>query len=71
LIVVGVQPQGPAEKAGIVQGDVLVSLDGHAVSSVSDLQAVLDEERIGRELRAQLVRVGRPLELGVTVSARA
>jgi S1-C subfamily serine protease len=70
LIVIGVQPHGPAEKAGILQGDVLVSLDGQAVSSVSDLQAVLDEERIGRELRAQLVRVGRPLELDVAVSAR-
>jgi serine protease DegQ len=70
LIVIGVQPHGPAESAGILQGDVLISLDGRPVTTISDLQAVLDEERIGRELHAQLVRVGRPLDLAVMVSAR-
>jgi S1-C subfamily serine protease len=70
LIVVGVQPGGPAEKAGVLQGDLLVSLDGQPVPSISDLQALLDEERIGSELSAQLVRAGRPLELKVAVGAR-
>jgi S1-C subfamily serine protease len=70
LIVVGVQPESPADKAGILQGDLLVSLDRQALATIGDLQALLDEERIGRELHARVVRAGRPLELGISVGTR-
>jgi len=70
LIVVGVQPDSPADKAGLLQGDLLVTLAGQALLGIGDLQGLLDEERIGRVLPAKIVRAGRPLEIGVTVGTR-
>jgi S1-C subfamily serine protease len=41
-VVVGTMPGLPAAKAGIVPGDVIISIDGHAVTSPSGIQALLE-----------------------------
>jgi S1-C subfamily serine protease len=41
-VVVGTMPGLPAAKAGIVPGDVIVSITGHAVASPSGMQALLE-----------------------------
>jgi S1-C subfamily serine protease len=63
--VVSVMEDSPARRAGVLPGDVIVSLDGSRVEEVGDLQALLTEERIGREGTLGVVREGRRLELGV------
>jgi len=70
LILTGLQPGGPAEQAGFLLGDVLLSLDGQALASIGDLQAAL-EERAGRLVAAKILRAGAVQELSVTPSARA
>ena len=70
LALLGLQPGGPAEQAGFVIGDVLLGLDGEALESVGDLQAVL-EERAARAVPARVLRGGVELTLTVTPSARA
>ena len=46
----------PADTAGIKPGDVLVSLDGAAVTGVDDVTRLLDAARIGRSVGVRLIR---------------
>jgi serine protease DegQ len=71
LIVVSVQPGGPAEKAGLLIGDVLLSLDGRKLDDVGSLIALLDEERIGAEANARILRAGELKDVRVTIGARS
>jgi S1-C subfamily serine protease len=70
LLLASVEAGSPAEKAGLLQGDLLVSFDGHPTLDVSDLLALLDEERVGTEVTARLLRGGQLRESRVGVSAR-
>lgn len=70
LVVTGLQANGPAEGAGLLLGDVLLSLDGETLESIADLQAAL-EERANRALPLRLLRAGTRHELSVTPSARS
>jgi S1-C subfamily serine protease len=70
LVVIGLAPNGPAEVAGLLLGDVLLSLGGERLESIADLQAAL-EERAGRAVPLCLLRAGAPLELSVTPSAKS
>jgi S1-C subfamily serine protease len=70
LLVSSVQPGSPADRAGILLGDVLVSLDGHALTHPAELYPLLDEDRIGAEARASVIRAGARREVKVTVGAR-
>jgi len=70
LIVVNVEPDGPADKAGLLVGDMLVALNGIAVKETDDVQAVLDPELIGKSVKASIIRGGSPLEIEITVAQR-
>lgn len=70
LVVTGVQDGGPAENAGLLLGDVLLSFDGVPIESIGDLQAAL-EERAQRSVPLRVLRAGAPLELSVTPSTRS
>ena len=54
-----VVPGGPAASAGLQEGDVLVSLDGIAVTETDDLIRLLGAERIGRETLISFMRDGK------------
>jgi len=71
LIVVMVEPGGPAEAAGLMIGDVLLSVAGQHVGAVEDLQQHLSGDRVGTEMAAVIVRGGERHELAVTVGERA
>jgi len=70
LVVTGLAPNGPAEGAGLLLGDVLLALDGERLESIADLQAAL-EERANRALALRLLRAGAALELSLTPGARS
>jgi S1-C subfamily serine protease len=70
LLVVGLEPGGPAEKAGILLGDILVSLHGSPVRTIGDLYGLLDEERVGVASTARIVRAGEVRDVPITVGAR-
>ena len=67
LIVVMVEPSGPAAQRGVLLGDVLVALDGEAVGDLDDVQARLGSDRVGTEIRAVVLRGGVRAELRITV----
>jgi S1-C subfamily serine protease len=54
-----IEPDGPAAKAGLLPGDVVVRLDGVIINGVDDLIRVLDRDRIGRTLEMDVLRMGR------------
>jgi S1-C subfamily serine protease len=60
-----IEPDGPASRAGLLPGDVVVKLDGVAVHGVDDLIRVLDRDRIGRALKMDVLRLGRLREFDI------
>jgi len=69
VIVVGLDPDGPAERAGVFVGDILLSVDAQPVGDTMDLQHAL-VGLIGRTLPVTLVRGGEPLTLQVVPGER-
>ncbi len=70
LIVVTVEPDGPGSKAGVLFGDVIVALEGTAVSNIRDLQAFLEPESVGKTILVSIIRGGKPIEINVTIGER-
>lgn len=70
LLLMNVEPGGPAERGGLLQGDTLVTLDGRPVPSLESLLAALGEDRVGRRVPAQIVRAGHLQALEVWVGER-
>jgi S1-C subfamily serine protease len=71
MIVLSVEKGSPAAKAGLVIGDILVSLNGRAVKDTGDVQTVLSPENIGKTVEATIVRGGKRTELtGLTVGEK-
>src|SRR6267154_5992660 len=54
-----IEPDGPAAKAGLLPGDVVIRLDGVEVNGVDDLIRALDRDRIDRTLEMDVLRMGR------------
>jgi S1-C subfamily serine protease len=50
-----------------MQGDVLLSFDGHPVQGLDALQALLSVERVGKSVPVQLARGGQIQTVQVTV----
>jgi S1-C subfamily serine protease len=69
-IVLEVEPNGPANKAGIVIGDILVSLAGHPVTRLEDIGFQLQGEVIAKPLALEFVRGGALQETTVVVGER-
>lgn len=69
LIVVDVQEGSPAA-AGLLVGDVILSLDGTAMADPLDLRAVVRPERIGQRVTASVIRAGRVLDVSLTIGER-
>ena len=70
LIVVSIASHGPAEKAGVTLGDVLVALDASPTPDIDSLRSVLGEKSIGAPVELKLVRGGELQRLEVTLEAR-
>jgi S1-C subfamily serine protease len=70
VIAVNVRSDSPAAAAGLVIGDVIVSVGGDPIAEPEDLVVVLRPERVGQELTVRILRGGEPRELRVTIGER-
>jgi serine protease Do len=70
-IVLEVAPDGPAHQAGLLMGDLLLSLDGQEVLHPGDVHSTLGPDSIGKTFVAQLLRGGELREVGIRVIERA
>jgi S1-C subfamily serine protease len=71
LLVMHVEPGGPADNGGTLLGDVLVSIDGNAFDDLDDVHQLLDRKGVDHEIRATLIRGGSKIEIGIKLGARA
>jgi S1-C subfamily serine protease len=58
LVILSVEAESPAGRAGITLGDVLVTLEGEPVADTDDVQTVLNRSKIGETIRATILRGG-------------
>jgi S1-C subfamily serine protease len=70
VIVLEVYPGGPADKTGIVIGDILVSIGGLPITRLEDVQSLLTAEAIGKTLPLKFVRGGSVREGNIVVAER-
>jgi S1-C subfamily serine protease len=56
VAVTGVVPGGPAEKAGVERGDLILSVDGETVSNLRELYAAIWRKGPGETVGLQVLR---------------
>jgi S1-C subfamily serine protease len=70
LLVVSVAPGSPADKAGLVLGDTIMTLDGTPVRQLDDLLGALAGEAVGKIMDAKIVRGGSLQQVAISVGDR-
>jgi S1-C subfamily serine protease len=70
LLVLHVEPNAPAASGGILVGDLLLSVDGHAVHNVHEVQHRLSSLKVGDPVVIGVVRGGVKMDLKVVLADR-
>ena len=58
---------GPAEKAGLKVGDVIVRVDGRPVETVGDLSELIQDKKKGEKVKLEIIRDKKPMAVEVEV----
>ena len=64
------ESDGPAQRAGIEPGDLIVAFDAVAINGIDDVHRLLTADRIGRASRAVVIRRAQRIELDVRATER-
>ena len=67
-IIVGLDPEGPAKKAGILLGDVVVLWNGETVNGTRTIIDKLGPSSVGLKATLGVSRAGKPVEVSLTVA---
>src|SRR6266567_2758192 len=70
VLVQQVQPNGPADKAGLKPGDIITTLDGRQIKDGDDLVNEIASRRPGSSIRLGFIRDGKPSDATVTIGDR-
>jgi S1-C subfamily serine protease len=70
IIVVDVQPDSPAARAGILIGDVIVAIGDARITEPTELRAALKPQHVGETISVSIVRGGEPRDVRLTVGER-
>jgi S1-C subfamily serine protease len=70
LIVLSLEPAGPASSAGVLIGDILVKLGGKPVQDTDDIQLVLEGHAVGGKVEVEVLRGGESRRINVIVGER-
>ena len=60
----------PAETAGIKVGDIIVSIDGQAISTSEDVFAAVRGAKVGQQVQVEVVRGSRHITIQVTLGSQ-
>ena len=70
VLVIQIEPKGPADESSMLIGDVLVRAGGESIADSEDLLDLLSKKRIGDELEAYVVRGGKLVTLRIKLDAK-
>ncbi|MCX7973304.1 MAG: PDZ domain-containing protein [Candidatus Aminicenantes bacterium] len=68
LLITRLEPNSPAEKAGLKVGDVIVKADGRRVETIDDLNSIIQRKRKGEKVKLDLVRDKKAIEVEIEVA---
>ena len=71
LLIVQVDENSPAQKGGLMLGDILIELDGQALKDAEDLRALLTGDRVDKTIPLEVIRGGKLQTLQVTIGQRS
>jgi S1-C subfamily serine protease len=69
VLITSVDENGPAAKAGLKAGDVIVKFEGEAIADADDLRDQVRKAEAGKEVAVTVQRDGRPVDLKVQLVA--
>jgi serine protease Do len=67
-LVSSVEPGGPADKAGVQPGDIILKFNGHSVDTATDLPRMVGDTKPGTKSTITIWRKGQTLDLPVTIA---
>ena len=70
VIVLGIEPNSPADKGGLIVGDIITAIGGKSVEDADDVHAQLGSGTVGKPLEIDVRRGGTPQHVQVTVGER-
>ncbi|UCH60051.1 MAG: trypsin-like peptidase domain-containing protein [Anaerolineales bacterium] len=70
LLLVGVENDSPAERGGLMIGDIIVAIAGQPVTDPDELLSTLTGEVVGKVTPIEILRGGSPTTIAVTIGAR-
>ena len=65
VVVVSVESNSPAQRAGVHEGDVIIGYGDNTVASIDDLQRLMTEEQVGSQSTLTLIRRTEQLKLAI------
>ena len=68
LLINRLTKDGPAEKAGVKVGDVVIRVDGKKITSVGDLSGLIQDKKKGDKVKLEIIRDKKPITIEVEVS---
>ena len=63
ILVVSIEENSPAQRAGLFEGDVIVGFDGQPIAGIDDLHRMLTEEKVGVRTKLTILRRTEKLDL--------
>jgi len=70
VMVVSVEPGGPADQAGVLLGDILLGIGDTQLEEIEELQSFSDSGVIGKPVKAKLIRAGALRQVEIIVGER-
>ncbi len=67
-LVADIVPGGPADKAGLKRGDIIISFDGKEINEMSELPRIVAETPIGKTVNLKIIRNGKEKVLKITIA---
>src|SRR5215510_10502514 len=65
VLVISTEPGGPASKAGLQEGDVIVGYDDRPIAGIDDLHRLLTDQKVGVKSALTIIRGGEKLTLSI------